>query len=247
MNIFIFLFQEILYRPLLNFLVFLYLLPPHDLGVAILILTLIVKLALFPLTKKTILEQRKSQESSVKLQTEMQKLKEKYNGDPQKQSEELAKLFKTQRLNLFSVFIPTLIQLVILIALFQVFRNIGNAGQDLMLYSFVQDPGVIDHVTFGFLDLTKPNSILAVFVGLVQYIQTMMIQPKLNRKQRKQNSTLAMQGSMNIMMSFFMMIVALRFPSSLALFWCLSGIFTIIQQKLILKQQPTTSDKKQEK
>jgi len=245
MNIFTLLFQEVLYRPLLNFLVFIYSLPPHDLGVAILILTLIVKLALWPLTKKTILEQRKSQEVSMKLQSEMQKLREKYKDNPQKQNEELSKIFKDQKFNPFASFIPMIIQLVILIALYQVFRDIGNPGQNLMLYSFIKNPGSINPISFGFLNLTKPNVFLAVLVGFVQYIQTMMIQPKLTAKQKKQNPALAMQSPMNIMMSFFIVIIALRVPSSLALFWCLSGIFAIIQQKLILKQQLMDGNKQQ--
>src|SRR3989338_7110782 len=114
------LFTTILYQPLLNLLVFFYtVVPGPDIGVAIVLLTMVIKLLLYPLSRQSI----RGQKSLQQLQPKMNELKERYKNDREAQAKAMMALYKAEKVNPLSSCLPLLIQLPILLAVFQVFQS----------------------------------------------------------------------------------------------------------------------------
>ena len=115
------LFYEVLYQPMVNILMFFYSIV-GDFGIAIILLTILIKILLYPLTKK----QATSQHKMKKLQPKLKELKEKYPDNKEEQSRAMFKLYKDEGVNPVGGCLPLLIQLPILIALYRTFYP-GNA------------------------------------------------------------------------------------------------------------------------
>src|SRR3989344_8325465 len=166
------LYNLILYQPLFNLLIFLYnLIPWHDLGIAIIILTVIIKLVLYPFSQQSL----KSQRALTELQPKLDALKKQYKNDKEKLAKEMMALYKTEKVNPLSSCLPLLIQLPFLIAVFHVFRTGVDSASLEMLYSFVPNPGSLNPVSFGIINLAQPNLILAVLTGAAQFWQSKML------------------------------------------------------------------------
>jgi YidC/Oxa1 family membrane protein insertase len=230
MGFIITIFKEVLYRPLFNVLVLLYeFVPGADFGIAIIILTVLIKLLFYPLGNKSI----KSQKALNEIQPKLKEIQEKYKDDKEKQAKEMMELYKKEKVSPFSGCLPLLIQLPILIAMYRVFW--GGLSPDLsLLYSFVPSPGSINSMFLGFLDLAKPSRILAILVGLGQFLQIKLISPK--TKKKANDFTSQMQKQMMYFMPVLMVVIFWRFPSALALYVLTNTVFTIVQQYIIVKK-----------
>jgi len=221
-----------------NILVLLYnYVPGHDFGIAIILLTLIIRFILFPLSVKTVNSQRNLQ----KLQPKMKEIQEKYKNDKEKQAKEIMALYKTEKINPFSGLLLAIIQLPILIALYQVFWNGLKPDQLNALYAFVVNPGQINALFLHLIDLSKPNLIFAVLAGLVQYFQTKQLLPQINKNKNEQKKGASdfsqmMQKQSLYFFPVFTIIILINLPSALGLYWIVSGVFSIIQQYLILSK-----------
>lgn len=231
------LFNTILYQPLFNILVLLYnYLPGHDFGVAVIVLTILIKILLYPLGVKSI----KSQKALAGLQPKIKEIQEKYKNNKEQQAREMMGLYKKEKINPFSGFLPLLIQLPILIALFLVFRIFegGLSPAELeKLYSFVSQPDL--NIKFlGFIDLIKPSMFLAFLAGISQFFQTRMISPKTkpNKKQAPSFSD-QMQKQMQYFFPVFTVLILLKMPAAIGLYWITTALFTIVQQYVILKKK----------
>jgi len=230
-----FAFNVVLYQPLFNSLVLLYnFIPGHDFGIAVIVLTLVIKIALYPLSLKSVESQRVMQ----KFQPKIQEIQKKYKDDKEKQAKEMMELYKTEKINPFSGLFLALIQLPILIALYSVFWNGLKPEQLTNLYGFVSNPGQINAIFLGIADLSKANFVLAILAGITQFFQTKMLMPKIQKSQTG-GSDFAniMQSQMSYFMPVMTVIILLSLPSALGLYWTSSGIFSIIQQYLIIKRQ----------
>lgn len=236
MDILITAFNTILYRPLLNTLVLLYqYIPGHDFGVAVIVLTILIKILFYPLGVKAI----KSQKALSGLQPKIKEIQEKYKDNKEQQTKEMMGLYKREKINPFSGCLPLLIQLPVLIALYRVFWSGLQPEQMTLLYSFVSLPGIIDPTFFGIINLASPNIVVAFLAGIFQFIQVKMSSPKL-KTGKKQGSSLAgqMQKQMQYFMPAFMVLILFRLPSAVGLYWLTTTLFTIAQQYVILKKQP---------
>jgi len=228
-------FQTLFYQPILNLLVYLYNIF-GDLGLAILFLTIIIKVVLFPLSKKSI----KSQKALQELQPEIEKLKEKYKDDKHAQSVALMELYKKNKVNPFSSCLPLLIQLPFLIAIFRVFKD-GFAQNHLdLLYSFVNNPEIINTMTLGYFDLAQTSVYLAVLAGLAQFWQSRMMHTKKPEVKTEGSKDEKMLSIMNKQMLYVMpvitVLIGLQFPAGLTLYWFLTTLFTAVQQKIIFSK-----------
>jgi YidC/Oxa1 family membrane protein insertase len=210
--------------------------PGHDFGIAIIVLTIIIRLILFPVSVKALNSQRGLQ----KLQPMMQEIQKKYKDDKEKQAKEILELYKKEKINPFSGLLLALIQLPILIALYSVFWNGLNPEELGSLYAFVSNPGLIDPLFINLVNLSKPNLILAILAGLTQYFQTKMIMPKPNvqgsNKKKEADFSQLMQKQMLYFLPIFTVIILISLPSALGLYWTISGLFSIIQQYLIFNK-----------
>src|SRR4030042_3028808 len=180
-------FHSFVYQPIYNILILFHnLIPGHDLGVAIILLTLLIRFLLYPVAQKQIESQKKLQE----LQPEIKKLQEKYKGDKEKQGRALMDFYKEKKVNQASGCLPLVIQIVFFIALYRAFIagiNFSSGCQDL--YSFVACPSAISVKFFGLLDLSKPNVVLAVLAAAGQFVQTKMIIIKTPPTPKKEDFT----------------------------------------------------------
>lgn len=232
MELLITIFNQILYQPLFNGLIWLYnVIPGHDLGIAIIALTVLIRLIFYPLSQKAI----RSQKAMAKLQPEIKEIRKKYK-DKQEQAKAMMDLYKKYKINPLSGCLPILIQFPILIALYRVFFT-GLDPQKLDgLYSFVARPETLDLMFLGIVDLSQRSIVLALLAGLFMFIQSKMIMPK---KMMQQGGGLKIGGMdfsslMGQQMTYFMplitVFIAWNLPAALPLYWIVITLFGIIQQ-----------------
>lgn len=225
-------FNEILFRPLLNALIIIYnSLPFADMGLAIIILTVFIRFILYPLSKKAVV----SQLALKKIQPKVLEVQKKYK-DKQEQAKALMALYQENKINPFSGCLPMLIQLPILIALYQVFLKGFDPKNFSGLYYFVLKPESINPLFFGLINLSQSNIIVAVLAGLSQYFQTKMLIPtKTSGVNDTGDFSSVMNKQMLYMMPIFTVFVAMSLPSALAIFWLVSNLFSIGQQFIFAK------------
>ncbi len=228
-------FYTIFYQPIYNLLIFLYnLVPGQDLGVAIILITLIIRLILFPFSKKAI----KSQKELQSIQPEIESIKEKYKDDKEKMAPELMALYKQRKINPFASCLPTLIQLPFLIALYQVFLNgLTKDNSNGALYTFIQNPGQLNIIAFGFVNLADKNWIIAILAGLAQFWQSKMLMGSTKQTGMSQ----IMTNQMIYFMPIFTIIIGGNLPAGLTLYWLFTTIFSIIQQYMVLGFKKNTA------
>lgn len=178
-------------------------------GIAIIIFTIIIRILLLPLGMKSM----KSQLKMTEIQPEVKKIQEKYKKDPQKLNEETMKLYKEKGVNPLGGCLPLLVQMPVLMALYNVFRDKQFNGIPFLWIA----------------DLSKPDHlfILAILSGATTYISSTLLAPKGDNAQAKQTST------MNIVMGGFLTMMSLNMNSSLVLYWVFGNLFQIGQTLFI--------------
>lgn len=218
-------FNTLLYRPLFNGLILIYNIAP-DMGIAIIILTVLIRLIFAPLSKKSI----QSQKAMAELQPKMKEIQRKHKDNKEEQGRAMMALYKENKVNPVSGCLPMLIQLPVIIALYRVFLNGVNVGQLNTLYNFVARPQSLNFMFLGFINLAATgNIILALIAGGSQFIQTKMMMPS---QVGKKNSDMAsMIGQQMIYtMPLATVFIAWKLPAALALSWIVFTVFGIIQQ-----------------
>lgn len=214
-----------------------WMIPGHDVGTAIIILTVLLRFALLPSSAKAI----KSQKKLKDLQPEIDKIKEKYKNDQQAQAKATMDFYQQNKINPFSSCLPILIQLPILMVLYYVFRSgLSTARFDELLYGFTPRPETVNTIFLG-IDLTQPNIYLAIITGLLQFWQTKQMTPSEPKKDKNaKDSQNAFQSAMSkqmlYIMPIFTVIIAVKLPAALPLYWATTTLFMVIQQALLLKK-----------
>ena len=178
-------------------------------GVSIIIVTILIKIALLPLT----LKQDKSTKEMKKLQPEIEKLKEKYANDKQMLNMKTIELYKEHKVNPMGGCLPLLLQLPILFALFGVLRN-GIIPKDS---------------SFLWLKLSVPDPfyVLPVLNGAVSFFQQKLMGSADSNPQMK---------NMMYIFPIMMIMFSLKMPSGLQLYWLTSSILAVVQQYFIMKK-----------
>lgn len=237
-------FTIIFYQPILNLLVFLYnTVSFHDLGIAIILLTIIIKIVLWPLGRQAI----KSQKSLQDLQPKIEELKKKYADNKVELSRATMDLYKENKVNPFSSCLPLLVQLPFLFAVYQVFRD-GLGNKLDLVYPFIYKPEVINGISFGFLNLNKSNIYLAVLAGLAQFWQAKMMITKAPAVKSDGSKDESMTAIMNKQMLYFMpaitIFIGASLPGGLTLYWFVITVLTALQQLLVFKHKSKGQEEK---
>jgi YidC/Oxa1 family membrane protein insertase len=230
-------FHLLFTKPLYNGLIFLVdILPAADAGLAIIILTLAVKIILFPLSKKSIQAQVKMRE----IEPELREIKRLHKHDKQKQAEATIALYREKGINPFAGFILLAAQIPIIIALYRIFLHNGLPTIDLtVLYPFVPAPEQVSVVFLGLIDITKKSFFLACLAGLTQFFQTKFSIPAMPPKK---NSSFEenLARSINIQLRYVLPVIAflisLSISGAIALYWTTSNIFAIVQELLVRRK-----------
>lgn len=237
------LWQEGLYKPILNTLLFLIsVMPGRNLGLAVILLTLIIKLALVFPNHKALKSQKKMQQ----VQPQLEALKLKYKDDPQRMAQETMGIYKKYKVSPVSSCLPMLIQFPILIALFYVVRDGLTAIDPSFLYTSVQnlDLSTVNPRFLG-LDLTQVNwYILPVIVGGLQFFQMRMTlgknkavkETKGKKKGGAENPMLMVNKSMQYVMPVMVAVFTATLPAVVGVYWGTSTLFGIGQQ-LVINQE----------
>ncbi len=244
MNIFIEAFNVILYKPLFNILVLFYqYLPCHDFGIAIIFLTILIRLALYPLMFRSI----KNQKVLNELQPKIREIQKKHKENPQQLTKEIITLYKREKINPFSGFLPLLIQLPIFIALYRVFWKGFQPEALSNLYSFIAAPESIHPYFLGFINLANPSIFLAILAGFFQFIQTKMMTPNLKTKQKEGDKmdqfSNTMQKQMLYFFPIFTIFILLKLPSAVGLYWIITSLFSIFQQYIVYNKKSLQESK----
>jgi len=234
MSFIVYIFNEFLYRPLINVLVLLYVyLPGQDFGVAIIVLTILIKLILYPLGSKAI----KSQKALAELQPKIKEIQEKYKDDREKQGREMLELYKREKISPFAGLLPLFIQLPVLIALYRVFLVGLDPNQfSSLLYGFLPHLETVKTTFLGIIDLTKPNAVMVILTGVFQFLQIKLISTKTSTGKTK-NLNEQLQKQMQYIAPLLIIFILWSLPSALGLYILTTTVFTIIQQYIIVKKQ----------
>lgn len=231
-------FQTILYQPLFNALVGLYnLIPGTDIGLAIIALTIIIKTVLYPLMNSSI----KAQKSLQELQPKLNELKQRYGSNKEEMTKRTLELYKTHKVNPLSSCLPVLLQLPILLALYYVLRDGLNTTDFSKLYSFVANPGSLDAMMFGLVNLAKPNIVLALLSGAAQFWQSKMLIAKrppaaAGAGGKDEDFAAIMNKQMTYVFPVVTVIVGFQLPGGLTLYWLVSTVLTAFQQLVVFRK-----------
>ncbi len=207
----------------------------------VIIFTVIIRLALWPVVKKQLHHQKAMRD----LQPETTKVKQKAKGDKQKESQLMVELFKEKQINPFASIGLAFLQFPILIALFFVLQHIGDAGRiEEVAYPFIANLDIIKGIIaepssfqpslFGIVDMAKPNIVIALFAGLAQYVQAKQLMPK-NTSGADKKSSFAFNAT--LIFPILTVAIGVRFPSALALYWFTSSAVAVIQQHIVLNDE----------
>lgn len=223
---------KVLYVPMLNLLVLFYsFMPGQDLGLAIIALTLLIRLILHPSYANSL----KAQHDIQKIQPFINKIREDLKDDPAKQSQAIMEVYKEHKVSPLGSCLPLLIQLPIVLALYRVFIAGLDSASLAHLYSWFPNPPEVLHTIFlGSVDLAQPSIYLAITAGLSQFWQSWLTQ------KNNKSTTSAMPAMMNPQIIGYVfpvitIVIALTLPAALSLYWTASTLIMGLQQILIYK------------
>jgi YidC/Oxa1 family membrane protein insertase len=231
-----YLWNLILYKPLLNALAFLVsVIPGGDVGIAVIVLTILVKIILFPLSQKSI----ESQAEMNILTPELNKIKAS-GASKEEQAKLTFELYKKHNTNPFSGCLLVLIQIPIIFALYYVFYK-GINFQNGLLYSFIHIPAHINMIFLGILDISQKSLILAILAGVSQFLQAYFMPkpaPSLNTGTSFQESfAKSMSMQMKYVFPFLIAFIAYRISGAVALYWITSNLFMVGQQIYVRREK----------
>ncbi len=223
-------YHAVISTPLLNLLVGLYdTVAVRDLGIAIAVLTLLVRLAFYPLFQRGLEQQAKMQQ----IQPKISALKEKHKGDTEAHSKALLALYKEENFNPFSGILMMLVQIPILIALYHLFLGIFNPDTLGNLYSFIPNPGSLNSVTLGFIDLAKPYFPLVLATAVLQFVQARLMVAGSKMTDPAQRMTTQIVSFVTPLITIF---IFAGLPAAVSVYWLVSSLLSVIQQYFAIKK-----------
>jgi YidC/Oxa1 family membrane protein insertase len=225
-------FSTVFYQPLYNALIFLIsVVPGFNVGAAIILLTIMVRTALLPLSHKSVVSQAKMRA----IAPHVEKVKEKYKDNKQEQAKQIMGLYKEHGVNPFSGCLLLIIQLPIIFALYFVFfKGLPNLDADI-LYSFVTHPDTINMLFLGIL-LSKKSILLAGIAAVTQYYQIKLSIPAMATPEAGAKPSFKddFARSFNLQMRYVLPIivfgVSYTISAAIALYWATSNLFSIAHE-----------------
>ena len=252
-------FETIFIQPLANLLV-LFTNLFGSLGWGIIVITLLIKALLIPVMIPSL----KSGEKMKQLAPKLEKLKKKYGDNKEKLAKAQMALYRSEGVNPAAGCLPSIIQLVILLALFQVFNRVLNPKSidqlAKMLYSGISLPSGGISFSFWYLDLTRPDVFMGRLPGLfltlsaiAQILTARLSAPTIKGAKASAQKTppksddmmVSMQKQMTFLMPLMTIIIGFRFPAGLTLYWFVFSLAGLIQQYIIKKNTDLAASKRQ--
>lgn len=228
-------FNTVLIEPIYNTFVFLIdIVPGHDAGLAIIALTILIRLLFLPAFSQAL----RTQHGMRRVEPELDAIKEKYKDDKQEQAKQTMALFRERGIKPFATFFSLLIQLPVFIALYAVFLREGfPALSPELLYSFTPTPETVGIMFLGFLDLTVAKNIaLAIVVAGVQFAQSRLslgaMKPVDTKNAQKAQMAL-IQRQMLYFIPVILGVVTYAAPAAAGLYLLTNAVISLIQELFV--------------
>lgn len=228
------LYHQFFFDPLYNALVYLFtIFPWADAGMVVVTLTILVRLILFPLSRKAVVTQVKMAE----IAPELAAIKDKYEGKSEEQARRTLDLYREKGVNPFSGILVIIIQIPIILALYQIFLHFPQVDSTL-LYSFVKAPAHIDTAFLGLIDVAGKSVVIAILAAISTYFQFQVSMK--NQSAPKGNSfgdnlTRNMQSQMKYVFPVIVFFISYSISGVIALYWFTTNLFSIAQELFVRK------------
>lgn len=222
----------------------------HNYGLAIILLTIIIRTIMYPLMQKQMISMRETQ----KIQPLMQEIQRKYKHDKERMNQELMRLYKEHKVNPMGGCLPLIIQMPILILFFQVLRGFEYfvPNTEIIDGGFLWIKNVVEYQGEMVAGLAAPDQlfgvignynigILPILVGVSMYFQQKLTMPPVtvaSQSDSSSNPAFNTQKMMGTIMPVMIAFISFSLPSGLSLYWFTSTLFDIIQKLVINKKQP---------
>jgi YidC/Oxa1 family membrane protein insertase len=221
-----FLYRTFFYYPIYNVLILIAaLVPNHDVGFSVIVLTVLVKLVTLPLFDRSV----RAQQQLKVLEPHIQSIKERHK-DPQEQGAKILELYREHGVNPFSSIALLFIQIPIIYALFFVVQEITIRPADL--YAFIVPPSSLETMFLGSIDVTTPNFLLAIIAGVTQFIQARLATPppqaQVTTSEPSFQADFAKSMQLQTLYIFPVLIVfiGMKLPAAVALYWITNSLLT---------------------
>jgi len=227
-------FHAVVYNPIYNGLVFFVgLLPTHDVGIAVIIMTILVRIVLFPLARTAIKTQIKMKEVAPEVEEIKRTVKK-----TEDQSRAILGLYREKGVRPFASFFLVLIQLPVLLGLYWVFA-LGGLPQihEAILYPFVHIPPMVNMEFLGLIDMSKPSAILALLATATQFVYTRLsMGPRGQKTATEATLSSDMAKSFDLQARFMLPamvgVIGLFIASAAPLYWLTGNLFMVGQEVL---------------
>lgn len=239
MNFFIGLYNQILYRPIINLIIwFTQTLPGNDFGLAMIAVTIVIKIILLPLEIKSL----QTQQSLRKIQKQLDDIQKNQKTSKEEQAQAMMAVYQKEGVNPFASVGVVFLQLPFLLALIQAINYFGKifngeAFDPGILYGFISAPHSLNPMFLGLVNLSRPSWILAVLVAILQ-LAIMLSAPGAAPAKKPEE---IIQRNMNVVFAGFILVILLNTPAFLGLYFFVSLIVTFAQQKFINKKYGTST------
>lgn len=227
------------YQPLYNALAFIVsVVPGGNVGVSIILLTVLVRGALLPLSHRSVVSQAKMRA----LAPHLEKVKEKHKDDKQEQARKVMELYKEHGVNPFSGCLLVVVQLPIIFALYYVFfKGLPHLNGDI-LYSFVHLPSFAPSMMFLGVLLSGKSAVFAVLAAVSQYFQIKLSVPPMAPMEKgekpsfKDEFARSFNVQMRYMLPLVVLVIAYSISAAVALYWTTSNLFSIAHELYVKRK-----------
>jgi YidC/Oxa1 family membrane protein insertase len=230
-------FHTFFYNPIYNLLVSLVaLIPGGDVGVAVILLTVLIRLMLLPFS----LSAARTQRAMRALEPKLAELKEKHKDNKEEHALKTLELYRTEKVNPFASILTILVQLPVLIGLYWVFYyEPFTAVNSALLYSFTPVPGAISDSLFGLISLAEKSIILALIAGITQYAQAHLAlshAPKPTGEGMQADFGRVMAMQMRYVFPILIGVIAYTTSAAIALYFITTNIAGALQELYVRKK-----------
>jgi len=247
----LYLFNSFFYNPIYNLLVFLvHLMPNGDVGLAVLIITIIVRFVLLPFS----LSATRTQQTMGALEPQLKEIRKIHKNDKTTQAEKTMALYREAKVNPFASIISVILQIPILIALYFVFLHEAFPTIDAkLLYDFVPIPTIVSMKFLGIIDIAGKSIILAALAGITQYIQATLALARAKQPENKKGKGATMDFSrmmsnqVRFIFPFIIAAIAYSTSGAIALYFVTTNTFGAFQELYVqhtLKKKPVLIEEK---
>jgi YidC/Oxa1 family membrane protein insertase len=226
-------FHATFFQPLYNALIGLMDIAPFlDAGLAVIVFTCLVRLALFPLSASMM----KTQSALKLLDPQIKDLKEKYKNNSQEQAERLLALYKENKINPFSGVFLAFAQLPIILALYFVFERGFSTIDTAILYSFIAPPASINTIFLGLVDVSGKSILFALLVSVSGFLQAQFMPTTPSSADNAFTKSLQLQ--MKYMFPVLTGFISYQLSVAISLYWITSNMFSVVQELFLRKIGP---------